>query len=337
MKKKNIISTILLILVLGIFITGCDKKKDEKKEEPKKEETKITYTALSNERDQIYLLNDNYEKVWSYKLSVTENFYNIIRIDGDYLYYTEDDNLYRRNIKSDAEEKLDIKLKDYWNFHIDGDYLIYDVLYDLYQVNLKTKESTKLTIQTSNEEALINGVLYYTAKKDNNLYSYNLETKEEKLISEKTRIEEYDKDSLIYVTEKGDCYLYSPKEDKQEKILSNKSSYGAHFDYPIHLYNNKVYAMEKDTLQIISDNKEDVYKYELKEHEYINNFIILSENKVLLVVFVEDVNAKCESEICGPQGDNKYILVDIKNKEEKEIKEYIDVLENTFEIRHAYE
>ena len=345
MKKKIILGILLVILLAGVGFGGyfigtmhSSKPVEEPKDKVDNKEPEVKESndsiVISNTSDLIYELNEKYEVLWSYKVKEVSNYYNISRVDGDYIYFTDNDMLYRRNYVTGEVENLEIELKDYWNFHVSGDYLIYDVLFDIYQVNLKTKEQTKLTVQGENEEALINGVLYYTSKEDSSISSYNLETKEIIKLEDEGRIEEYNSEYILYVTGNDTYVLYSVEDGSKQKILQEDFAHSSGLNYPIHMYDGKVYTMEKDTLEMIGETNTNVYKREVKEKETIQDFIFLSENKVLLSIFVESSDSECQADICGPEGEFVYYVVDLNTKEEKEITEYIDVFDVDYEFYH---
>ncbi len=104
-------------------------------------------------------------------------------------------------------------------------------------------------------------------------------------------------------------------------------------NYPIHLYNNKVYLIKENKLENIID-KEILYTYNLKENEIIKDFLMLDEDKFVLKIFVIDKSVVCEDDICDPVGETKYIL--INNKKEQGIDDNIDILNDDFEFEYIY-
>ena len=344
MKKKIMLGILLVVLLAGVGFGGyylgtkktnkCDVEDPNKVHEENKpvEDTKKYSVVISNERDLIYEVDDNYQVLWTYNIKDSTNVYNITRVDGEYIYYVDGDILHRRNYNTGDIENLEIELKDYWNFHVDGNNVVYNVLFDLYHVDLTTKKETKLTITTDNQDALINGIIYFTNKVDGTLSTYNLETKEIVKLEDSGRIEEYNKDGILYVNGNDEYIYYNVKNSTKQKILKQEHAHSSGLNYPIHIYNNKVYTMEKDVLTIVGETKEEVYKRVLKDNEQVTDFIFISNNKILLSMFVMDDESTCEADICEPEGDYKYYLVDLKTKEEKEITEHVDVFDVSYEV-----
>ena len=332
MKKK-----LFLVIMLLLLVVGCGKKeeKEEKKEEVVEPKNAI---VISDNKEHISLLDDNFDKVWGYKVKDIQNYYNITRVDGNYIYYVDGDKLYRYDYVNEKNEDLEITMKDYWFFEVSGDDLIYNVLYDIYYVNLKDKKTSKLSIQSNNSIALIDGLLFYTNKNDGSLKMYNLSTKENTMIDKKARILEANKNSVLYVNEDNKYMIYNI-EDKKSTLAIQGWEYALSSgdNYPIHLYNNKVYAIKEDTLAIYNEDKEEkVYTHKFNKDEEIHDFIMLNENKVLLIVNYLDPDIKCESEYCDPVGELKFILVDIKNKKEKEVKNNSELFDEESDLQYIY-
>lgn len=341
MKKKIILGIIIFILVISVAIggfligTSINKKEEvsDKIDNNKETEKEIKDTiVISNTSNLIYELNSNFDLVWSYKVKNVSNYFNIVKVDGEYIYFTDNDKLYRRNYNTDVVEDLDIEMKDYWHFHVDGDTLIYDILFDVYKVDLTTKKQVKLDIKSNNATCLINGIVYYTNKNDNSLSAYNLENKENIVIDNYARIVEYDDNNILYVNKDDEFILYSVKDGNKEKILQEEYAMTSGLSYPIHMYKGNVYTMENDSLDLINGEKKSIYKHSLKDNEYITDFLFINENVILLHIFTEDTETVCETELCGPEGENKYYLVNIKTKEEKEILENINIMDEMYEF-----
>ena len=172
--KKKIITAIVIIAIFALGISvgllfnnkntmntsketnnqqGTNNQETGNQETNNQQETQIKdeYVVISNTSDKIYLVNDNYEKIWEYNVKNKSNYYNIVEVYKNYIYYTDNDILYRRNINTNEDENLNIELKDYWFFNVDDNYVVYSVLFDVYQVELSTKKQTKLDIQQNNK------------------------------------------------------------------------------------------------------------------------------------------------------------------------------------------
>ena len=340
MKKKLLLVMIMLIGV--ITLSGCDLFKKKEKEENNtpnnggevvKEEPKISL-AVSDDMDKIYVFDDNMDLKWKYEVKGDQAKYNFIRVDKDYLYFVDGEKLYRKNIKSDEIEDLNIKMNNYWFFHVNGNDVIYTNVDEYSYVNLNDKNISKLSILGGNYETIINGKVYYTEKETDIFKSYDINTKEIETIAQEGRIEEYNKDSILYVNSDNEFVLYNAKDKTSKVLFTQEYGYMSGVSYPMHIYNDKVYTIEKDTLKNIVDNKE-LYTYKLEENESIKNFMMLNENKVLLDIFVLDVNA--EQDDIDPVGDKKFVLVDIKNNETKEIKDNVDIFEYDYSFQNIYE
>ena len=329
MKQKIIVGILALLSIISATVGVCilinSNEEEKTQKEPAKQETekkeKTGSIVISNTRNLIYEINEDLEVIWKYEVKNETNVYNIARVDGDYIYYTDNDQLYRRNYKTNETEDLGVTLYDYWFFYVEGNTVIYDKLFEVYQVDLTTKETTKLDIQNNNQEALINGVFYYSNNLDNTISAYNLSTKENTVIEQKGRIVEYNKDNILYINANNEYILYSVKDGKKEVVLYDEYALLSGINYPIHLYENKVYTMEKNSLDVISGKKESIYTHSFGENETAFDFIFLSDTKILLTTFVEDKTVPCQDEICGPTGDYKYYIVDLNTKEFKEVDE----------------
>ena len=334
MKKKLLL---VMILLMGVItLSGCNKKKENENTNTNNtntvEESKISL-AVSDRMEKIYVYDDNMDLKWKYDVTGDQAKYNFIRVDGNYLYFADGQKLYKKDFKNDEVLDLGIKMSGYWYFHVSGNDVLYSNVDEYNYVNMNDKNIKKLGILGGNYETIINGKIYYTDKETEDLKSYDINTKEIEVISSKARIEEYNKDSILYVNSNDEFILYNTK-DKSSKVLFTKEyGYMSGVNYPIHLYNNKVYALENNKLSIISENK-DLYTYKLEEYESIKNFIMLTDNKVLLEVFKIDINA--EQDEFEPVGDTKYILVNIKTNETKEITENLEAFGYEYEFQNIY-
>ena len=342
MKKKLLL---IMIMLFGIFTLSGGGKKNENKENTvnngENNNTEVveepkTSIVISNADDKIYVLNDKFELVWKYDIKGNQAKYDSISFDGDYLYYTDGENLYRKNIRTNGDiEDLGIKLSGYWYFYVKRDILVYTNVDSYNYVNLENKNVSKLDILGSNKEALTDEAIYYTDKEDESLKSYNIITKEINTISANARIEEMDKDEILYVNDKNEYILYNYKNKTSKVVLTEEYAYMSGLSYPIHLYNNGVYTFEGNKLNLRSENRT-IYTHELGENEKVLDFIMLGENKFLLAIFIEDKTAECLDDICDPVGEMKYLLVDNKNNKTTEIKENVDILSSTYEYQYIY-
>ena len=344
MKKKIItIIAIIVVFVLGISIgvffnnknsinnqqetnnQEANNQKTNNQEQNNQQETKIKekYVVISDTSSIIYQLNDKFEKVWEYKVKNKTNVYNIVEAYKNYIYYTDNDMLYRRNINTNEVENLNIELKDYWFFSVDDNSVIYNVLFDVYHVDLSTKKQTKLDIQENNKSALINGIYYYTA--DNSLKTYNLSTKEKTIIDNKARILEYNSEYILFVNSNDDIYLYNGNDKEKKKVINIQYAYSSGPHYPLHIYKDTVYYIEKNEIKDLINNKV-LYTYNLKDNQEITKSIRLSEDKILLDIFTND-GKPCTSDICGPSGYDSYVIVDLKNNTVTDVNENTDILE----------
>ena len=351
MKK---ISILFLTLLCIITISGCGKKdnKDTKCCECKdakqfdvccdcdnpylnnnltQVESKPALVISNNEK--IYLLNDNFKIVWNYKISGEQAKYNCIRIDGEYLYFTDGEKLYKKYLNSDKIEDLNVNLPNYWYFNISGDNLIYSNVDKIHYINLKNKNDLNINIESNNTDTIIKNNIYYTDKNTENLNYYNIDTNEVTKLFDSARIEEYDKDSLLIINENNDIILYNTNDNISNVLFNEEYSYISGLNYPIHLYNNKVYLIRENKLENIID-KEILYTYNLKENEIIKDFLMLDKDKFVLKIFVIDKSVVCEDDICDPVGETKYIL--INNKKEQGIDDNIDILNDDFEFEYIY-
>ena len=334
--KKKIITAIVIIAIfaLGISVGLLFNNKNTmntSKETNNEQETQIKdeYVVISNTSDKIYLVNDKYEKIWEYNVKNKSNYYNIVKVYKNYIYYTDNDILYRKNINTNENENLNIEMKDYWFFNADDNYVVYNVLFDVYQVELSTKKQTKLNIQHNNNDALVNGVFYYSDREDSSLKSYNLSTEEKTTIDKKARVLEYNSEYIMYANDSDDVYLFNANTKDKKKVANIKNVYSSGSYKPLHLYKNTIYYIENNEIKDLVNNQV-LYTYNLKDNQEITESIRLSEDKFLLDEFTSD-GKPCTGDICGPSGDDKYVLVDIKNNTITELTQNIDILRTEHE------
>ncbi len=293
-----------------------------------KQETKSKAVVAIGKNKKVGLFDENFNLIWSHD---TSDYipYGDVAIDGNYVYFAVHEsgsdstmiaNLYRVDIEKQELENLDIKLKHPWYIHAENNQLLYNSLYSYYLLDINTKKDELLEVEGNNKDAFINGNLLYTKKDGESLNIYNLKTKEDKKIDDRARIVRSSNTSILYVNSENKYYLYNVKDDSKTFILTGGDYALTSGDsFSIELYKNTVYVVKNNTLYTVKNDKmTELYKFSLKEDESVSEVIVLGNNKYVLQKYIDN-GPPCTSDICGPTGEFRHIILNLNTKTVEEI------------------
>ena len=338
--KKNLIFLISGIILIGITTTliyfTLNKKdintnnNNNITEEEEKKEYK-DYIVISNKTDKIYQLDNELNKTWEYTVENLTNITNNTRVYDKYIYYTDNNNLYRRNTKTNETEDLKITLTNYHYFYVEKDIVVYSTDENTYVVDINTKENTPLEIISLTNNALVNNNYYYTNSEDNTLNEYNIKTKESQIIENKAKIIEYNNKYILYINEEDNIIQYNAYTKEKKNIIKIPYAYQYTLNNPIHLYNDDVYIMRNQKITNITNSDQLIIEFEEEKKEKVMDFIKIDDNHYLLTKYKVSGDI-CQSQSCEENGEYIFILVNTKDNTNKEFKELANIFNYQYEV-----
>jgi len=302
------------------------------------------YTTAISTNNKIYLLDENLEDIWTY--SIDKSISGLKMYDNN-IYFLYEGKIKKINITTKEEEEKNISsmFSEYWDLiGVNKNTIIVGKKVDIYQINNinnntydESKDYKKLKLESGNKETFINDIIYYTDESSNNIIAYNIKNKKKETIDKKGRIVKIDNNGFIYVNSANKYIMYNGITKEKTYIMEgNQYALSSGPTFPMDLYKDKVYIVKDNTLYIALYNEfTELYKFSLNSDEQIQGLIVLNKNKVLLLKYINN-GSPCQNDVCGPTGEYKNIILDLKTKEIKELNNQDVIYCDSFRTQHLY-